>query len=166
MKQIILFLALTLIGGSVMGASYRSPYYDPDHWDIRWGHGLHDPYPHGRYYDPGHTHCSPDMVAGNIQKTDQVLRRLAASEEFRHSVKFRQAVSEISQMRNIDHKLNAYFSMLGIDARDNGQLAEFLGARRPRSEWLVSLERQAELSPRQADTLVRELSRALKGGLK
>lgn len=128
-----------------------------------------------RYYDDGvgfgagvglGAHCAPEVVQGNVVKTDRVLKSLAASSEFAQARDFRNAVATISNIRDTERKVSEYFAMLGIDASDNAQIAEFLGARRPSSQWLVSLERNVNLTPRQADRVVEELSSALRGGLR
>lgn len=179
MTRLVLVTLVALMGSSAFAQRVGVGIYDDD-WNVRYDTGYDRWYDRDYYYDDYYydddyyyrdrvafrTHCAPDMVKGNVAKTDMTLRRLAASPEFVNAKKFQAYVQEVAPMRNLDVKLNKYFDLLGIDARSNADVAEFLGARRPNPQWLTSLERKADLTPRQADKVVTELSSALRGGLR
>lgn len=184
MKAILVSVLVLLLSGSAFGDEFDSIYRYPDGRvprevveqpeDRDFDGNLGDPAgpaENDSLIDPERfplfrTHCAPSAVEGNIDRTDRVLKQLAHSPQFNDAKKFRSAVAKISAEPDINRKISQYLAMVGIDASNQSQVAEFLGARRPHSQWLVSLEENAGLTPRQADQVVLKLSEALRGGLR
>jgi hypothetical protein len=108
--------------------------------------------------------CAPEVVAGNVAATDRVLASLAASPSFQSATKFRGVVSTLAREKTAV-KVDRYFALIGVDARDSAAVAEFVGARDVRGSWLTSLEKSTGVSGAQAETVARELQKALRGSL-
>lgn len=109
--------------------------------------------------------CAPEVVEGNVAATERTLRQLASSQDFAQATAFRSAVAQIGAIKSPTAKVAKYFSLIGIDSRDSRAVADFVGARDVRAQWLSSLERTTALSSAQADTVARSLQTALRGSL-
>lgn len=122
----------------------------------------------GRYPRPTGGHpisCAPEVVQGNVAATDRVLSNLAASPEFASASQFKSVVASIAREKTAV-KVDRYFALIGVDARDSKAVADFIGARDVRGAWLTSLERSTGVSDAQAETVARELQSALRGSLR
>jgi hypothetical protein len=120
----------------------------------------------GRYPSTGGhpISCAPEVVKGNVAATDRVLATLSASPEFSNAQQFKTVVSKIAREKTAA-KVDRYFALIGVDAHDSKAVAEFIGARDVRGAWLSSLERSTGVSGTQAETVARELQKALRGSL-
>lgn len=91
---------------------------------------------------------------------------MIASKEFKGATEFSQAVSQISALKNQNQKIDRYFELIGIDGQDSNEVAEFVGAREIKSDWIHSVQRSTGLNDKQADTVARKMQKALRGDLK
>jgi hypothetical protein len=120
----------------------------------------------GRYPSTGGhpISCAPEVVKGNIAATDRVLSTLSTSQEFASATQFKTVVAQIAQDKT-SAKVTRYFALIGVDARDSKAVADFIGARDVRGAWLSSLEHSTGVTGTQAETVARELQKALRGSL-
>ncbi len=142
--------------GSIPGRDQippRPPGGWPDDWDRNHGGGR------------GGTSCAPEVVEGNVKATDRVLAGLSSSPEFSNASQFRSVVREIRDA-SANARVARYFALIGIDSRDSAAVADFIGAREIRGQWLSSLERTTGVSGAQADLVASKLQTALRGDLR
>lgn len=109
--------------------------------------------------------CAPEVVDGNMTATERTLKTVLASADFAQASQFKSLVSQISSLKNPSAKVAQYFALIGVDSRDSAAVAEFIGAREIKSQWLSSLERSAQLTSAQADFVASKLQTALRGSL-
>lgn len=109
--------------------------------------------------------CAPEVLEGNVKATDRTLAGLAKSEQFAQATTFQSEVARIAKIQDAAEKSAAYFDLVGVDATDSKQVVEFIGAREVSGAQLVELQRNADLSAEQANTVASKLQATLKGGL-
>jgi hypothetical protein len=122
-----------------------------------WGNGGGN---HG-----GGSSCAPEVLEGNVAATERILKAVSATADFSSATQFKSVISKIAMQKNQTTKVAQYFALIGIDANDSAAVADFVGAREMRSQWLSSLERSAQLTPAQADIVASQLQIALRGNL-
>lgn len=122
----------------------------------------------GHAPDYGHSHpitCAPEVVQGNVAATERVLAQLAKSPEFASASQFTSTLASISHEKSANTKVARYFALIGVDANDSSAVAEFVGAREVRGQWLSSLEQSTGLTAAQSSRVATELQTALRGNL-
>lgn len=152
-----------------------------------WGGGDHGPRPGGDH-DGGHTWpnpswprhdsdsgvwggggttiaCSPKQVSGNVATTERTLKSLASSHDFASASQFKSQIARISALSNANQKAAEYFRLAGIDTNNSQAVVDFVGAREAKGSWIVELQRNSNLSERQAEKVAMSLQGALRGGL-
>ncbi|MBY0472471.1 hypothetical protein K2X30_15000 [bacterium] len=108
--------------------------------------------------------CSPEVVEGNVAATDRVLSDLASQPEFASASFFK---SEIARMQAlpVEQRVHQYFQFAGINPNNVEEIAQFVGMRIAAPKYVNALKANAGLADAQADRVVTDLSRALRGQL-
>ena len=109
--------------------------------------------------------CAPEVLEGNVKATDRTLADLAKSSQFAQAATFKSEVARIAKIQDAAEKSAAYFDLVGVDATDSKAVVEFIGAREVSNSQLAELQRNADLTAEQANTVASKLQTALKGGL-
>jgi hypothetical protein len=109
--------------------------------------------------------CAPEVVEGNVAATERTLKVIAATPEFASATQFKSTVAQIAAGKNQNAKVAQYFALIGVDAAKSADVAEFVGSREIKGQWLSSLERSTNLSSAQADTVARQLQTSLRGSV-
>jgi len=111
------------------------------------------------------TTCAPEVVNGNVTATENTLAALSTSPEFAQADKFNSLVKTIESEKDVQKKVNAYFSLVGVETTED--MAYFVGARDSElTDYADTLAKNAELSAEQANIVVEKLSSSLRGGLR
>lgn len=139
--------------GTIPGHDQIPPHIPNDPNDGDWRNGG------------GGASCAPEVVEGNVAATERTLRSLALSPEFADASTFRAVVSRVAHVRSAAAKVAQYFALIGIDSRNRAAVADFVGARAIRPEWLGALERTTDLNADQSAKVASELQQALRGNL-
>ena len=106
--------------------------------------------------------CSPEVRQNSVAVMQKVMADAAADPEFSGAHTFAEFVRSTAAMGTTDQKINAYFSVVGIDSRIPEELVQFLGARNF-ATYIQAAEATLHLNQRQADLLVSRLRLALIG---
>ena len=109
--------------------------------------------------------CAPEVVDGNVKATDRALSELAASSAFASAKTFRAQVSKIATVKKSADKADQYLALVGVDAGNSEAVVEFIGARDVKGQWLSSLEKNSNLTSKQAEAVATKLQNVLRGGL-
>lgn len=111
------------------------------------------------------TTCAPEVVNGNVEATQNILSDIAKSPEFEGADKFTSLVNAIESEKNVEKKINAYFSLVGVESTED--MAYFVGARDEElADYAEILATNTELSNEQANIVAKKLSSSLRGGLR
>ena len=92
------------------------------------------------------------------------MNSIAASPEFADAQVLRDSLLAIQKQTDMEARIASYAALVGVNASDPAQLAEFVGAR-DLSPYVEHARTQLQLSPAQADTLVETLNENLLNGL-
>ena len=170
--------ALTVLVLMVSGLAHAQSYTPPPPGTPAWERNDSSPNPIDHYPDrdiPGHAprygggiaiaSCAPEVVQGNVAATERTLTAVSATPAFASAVEFKSLIGSIAATKNQQAKVAKYFAMIGVDASKSADVADFVGAREIRAQWLSSLERSGHLTSSQADTVARQLQAALRGSL-
>lgn len=109
--------------------------------------------------------CAPGVVEGNVKATERTLTQLASSPDFKGASTFKKEIARISSMKSNSEKTAQYFAMIGINPEDSETIVAFMGARDAKGQWLNDLEKNAGLTPVQAEKVAVSLQSTLRGGL-
>jgi len=112
----------------------------------------------GRYHPRGGRICSPEMKESTISTAEKVLTEAANSKEFEGASQFKDFVTKATKIEKVDEKLQAYFSVLGVNSQDADAVANFVGAR-DHAEYRAHAEKTLGLTPSQAEVLVGKFSK-------
>lgn len=150
------------------GGWRRGPIYGPGTGGVYYpgGYGCSYGRCNNDVYVGGGVGCAPATFEGNVSSTDKALKALATSSDFATATSFKSQVSKIASMKDVGAKATAYMNLAGIDANDNKAIIEFVGARDAKGAWITDLQRNADLTNAQAETVARKLQGALRGNLK
>lgn len=168
-------------GGGFRGGGYGG-YHGGGHWDDgyhgggRWGGGVWAPVGGGYYdrcswgycgdeYVSGSIACSPEVVQGNVAATDRVMAELAAAPAFATAKMFKSEIAQVAKLKDPAERADAYMQLAGIDSANKAAVADFVGSRDAKGAWITDLQRNAELTSAQAETVSSKLQTALRGGL-
>jgi hypothetical protein len=185
----VLVLALTANAGQGRTGGFRDgdahrgggfhgggEHHGGGHWG---GGGVWAPYPsypsyvHGCGWDGYYCHdtyvgavaCAPEMVEGNVAATDRTLTKLAATSAFASAKTFKSELAQVAAMKDAGEKAQAYLQLAGIDSTDKAAIATFVGSRDAKGAWITDLQRNADLTTAQAETVAASLQTALRGNL-
>ena len=120
-----------------------------------WSGGHHysgHPYPRS-------SRCSQEYKDSSVQVTQGVLQEVAQREDFESASRFRDFVTNTSQLSESDAKLRAYFAVIGVNTSDADAVMNFIGAR-DHSGYAQEAQRHLGLTPAQADILVQKFNAA------
>jgi hypothetical protein len=144
-------------GGHWRGGVWETyPVYTHCGWD---GWYCHDEYVGGAVA------CAPETVEGNVAATERTLNTLAASTDFATAKTFKSELAQVSALKDAGEKAQAYLQLAGIDSNDKAAVANFIGSRDAKGAWITDLQRNADLTSAQAETVASKLQTALRGNL-
>jgi len=149
--------------------------------DYRRGGGGYYPgpgyyYPSPGYYRPGYprrdrgtdyygeVNCSPEVKQKNVAILESTVNGLMATPAFSDASQFRDAIASIQSQGDLEARIAAYCNLVGVDATNPSEIAEFVGAR-DLAPYVENARVKLSLTHEQADVLVRTLSENLLGGL-
>ncbi|RYZ82303.1 MAG: hypothetical protein EOP06_21925 [Proteobacteria bacterium] len=137
---------------------FRSGVKVEDHAKPYW---ADDKYPR-----LGKINCAPEVIEGNVNATSRTLSSLLQTDDFNSASLFRKQVAQISNETVIGKKAQLFLALVGVDAQDSEAVVEFVGARDVKASWLMSLERNSDLTRSQATIVAAKLQTELRGSLK
>lgn len=119
----------------------------------------------GGYYGETNVNCAPEVVEGNTQATARTLKALVAQPEFVNAKTFKAEVARIAALKDKNDQTNNYLAMVGINPENSAEIVAFIGAREAKGQWINDLEKNADLSTKQAEQVAQAVQSALRGGL-
>ncbi len=109
--------------------------------------------------------CAPEVKEGNVAAIERVTAQLLSTPDFAQATTAREELKTIQTLTDADVKIARYFKLVGVDAQNTTQVAEFLGAREIQGPWISSIKHNLQLSQTQAETLVLAIRAELIGDL-
>ncbi len=101
--------------------------------------------------------CAPEVKSNMVSVVEKTVEEKLQKESFKDADGLRDFHAKTSKLKNSDQKLGAYMGVVGVNAKDPNQVAEFLGAR-DHSPYHDKAEQSLGLNSQQADELVKDLS--------
>lgn len=134
----------------------------PGHGGGHPGHG-HGPKWCYRWVERCRTSCAPEVETGNIAATTRILGELATKAEFKDAKVYKERVSKIATIEDVQVRFGEYLDLVGLKAATEEELLEFIGAREVDSTRVAIAMEQLQLTSEQGRVLVESLTTALKG---
>ncbi len=177
------FAVLTVAATTAQAQFYPGGGYYNDHGGSWGGGGYNDGWHRGPIYGGGSGYypgcefgcsdtyaggtiaCAPKTFEGNVAATDRVLKSVLATSDFASASQFKAQVAKISAMNDAGAKATAYLKIAGINSNDSKAVVAFVGARDAKGAWITDLQRNADLTSTQAETVASKLQNALRGSL-
>ncbi len=137
----------------------RGGHYDGGRND--WDRDRHRN--HGDYYYAGES-CSPDVVEKNFDILETTVDDIAALPSFQNANDFQTRLVAIHAETDLEKRISAYTALVGVNANDPIEVAEFLGARE-QSLYIQRAQKILNINADQATVLVNAITENLLNGI-
>ena len=104
--------------------------------------------------------CSPEAQNNSAAAVQSIISEEAASPRFANAQQFQQFSRDTAALPNTEARIAAYFQAVGVDANDQDQVLEFVGARE-HSRYVTAAEQNLGLNTDQSAHLVERMNNAL-----
>ena len=145
------------------GPHHRHPDYRPGYPYPVYPVYPYDPgYSSGTYY--GDVSCSPEVKQKNVNVLEGTVNELLVNPQFGAAPVLKEALQVINSQKELEARIASYLALVGVDAREPSEIAEFIGAR-DLAPYVARAQDNLSLTAEQANTLVNALSKNLLNNL-
>jgi hypothetical protein len=149
--------------GGHRGPHHRHPDYRPGYpYPVYPTYPYNPGYSSGTYY--GDVSCSPEVKQKNVNVLEGTVNELLVNPQFGAAPVLKEALQVINSQKELEARIASYLALVGVDAREPSEIAEFIGAR-DLAPYVARAQDNLSLTAEQANTLVNALSKNLLNNL-